>query len=67
MDRDKDHIIMIIYDFNDLLHLVPIGYTNQSTELSYAMIKVNNIITYLELLQFLKGKSNFTVTRLLTT
>ena len=56
MDGNEDHIIVLIDNLDNLQPGISIGNTEEATKASYAMIDVNHIIAYLELLKFLERK-----------
>ena len=54
MDGHEHHIVVLIDELDDLLHLVAVGDAYQSAKASNAMINVNNIVAQLKLLYFLQ-------------
>ena len=54
MDADEDDIVILIDQFDGLLHLTVHLGAYQSSELSYAMIDMYDIIPLRELVQLLE-------------
>ena len=61
VDGYKHHIVILVNDLNLLLIPVTLRHTHQTAELAHAVIHVNHIIAYLELLQLLERKRHLSV------
>ena len=59
MDGDIDVVVSGISYLDDFLHLVAILHRDQASETPYAIIDMDHIIAYLELLQLLERQRNF--------
>ena len=54
VDANKDDVVVVIDELDDLLHLVAVGDAYQPAKASNAMIHVNDIVAQLKLLYFLQ-------------
>ena len=58
VDGDEHHIIVLIDDFDDLLHGVPVGNAHQAAELAHAVIHVHHIVADIELLKLFQRQGD---------
>ena len=58
MDRDEDHIVILIDDLDDLLPSVTIGDAQQAAKASHTVVNVHHVVAHLELLQLLERQSD---------
>ena len=65
VDRNENHIIILIGNLDDFLHRISVRDTDKSAKTPYAMIDMDYIITYFKLLQFFQRQGNLTASRLI--
>ena len=65
MDADEYNIVILINQFDGLLHLTVHLGAYQSPELSYAMVDMYDIIPLRELVQFLERKGDLSASCLI--